>query len=103
MSVHGAHVFVNVFQFGTHACRNSLYIFRYNFRVGTGRIGLSHQAALLESYFPSDEVCSVVASSSLKLFIYPYIYMVIIILFESPNREAIKLPLGLPKNVLFIY
>lgn len=83
---------------------HSLYNFKYNFRVGTGKIGPSHQAALSEFDFTSDVVCSTVTISSLKLFIHPYIYMaIIIILLESPNGRAIKLPLGLPKNVLFIY
>lgn len=104
--VYIACVFVNAFQFCIHmqTQTHSLYIFKYNFRVGTGKSGPSHQAALSEFDFTSDVVCSAVTSSSLKLFIYPYIYMaIIIILLESPNRRAIKLPLGLPKNVLFIY
>lgn len=68
------------------------------------KIGPSHQAALWEFDFFSDVVCRVVTSSSLKLCIYPYIYMaIIIVLFECPNGWAIKLPLKLPKNVLFIY
>jgi len=63
-----------------------LCIFRYNFRVGTRKIEPSLQAALSEFDFISDVVCRVAKSSSLKFFIYPCIYMAImIILFENVN------------------
>lgn len=69
----------------THRQADGVF-FMLNFMVGTGKIGPSHQAVLLEFDFISDVVCRVATRSPLKLFIYPYIYMaIIIILYESLN------------------